>query len=103
MDPDLAKGNKQPYFPQAADVWALGAILFILLTSQFPFNAEFEADLFRKVMNAKYQFPEYKNIHVPDHKGVSEAAKSLIRKIFTINPKLRITAGEILKDPWVTG
>jgi len=54
-------------------------------------------------MNAKYQFPEYKNIHVPDHKGVSEAAKSLIRKIFTINPKLRITAGEILKDPWVTG
>ena len=55
MDPDLAR--KQPYLGQAADVWALGVILFILITSKFPFHAEFEHDLFRKIINAKYQFP----------------------------------------------
>ena len=47
MDPDLVK--KHPYLGQAADVWACGVILFILLTGRLPFFAEFEADLFRKI------------------------------------------------------
>jgi len=47
MDPLLVK--KQPYFGQAADVWACGVILFTLLTGRLPYLAEFEADLFRKI------------------------------------------------------
>ena len=76
-----------------------------MITSKFPFYAEFEADLFRKIINAKYQFPVDMSQHVPEKsaKGVSEGAKSLIRKIFQVNPKMRITAAEILEDPWVTG
>ena len=55
MDPSLAK--KQPYLGHAADVWACGVILFTLLTGRLPYNAEFEADLFRKIQFAKYQYP----------------------------------------------
>jgi MAP/microtubule affinity-regulating kinase len=55
MDPDLAK--RANYLGQAADVWALGVILFILLTNKLPFFAEFEADLFRKIQNSKFKFP----------------------------------------------
>lgn len=55
MDPSLVK--KQPYLGKAADVWACGVILFILLTGRLPFFAEFEADLFRKIQGAKYQYP----------------------------------------------
>jgi 5'-AMP-activated protein kinase catalytic alpha subunit len=47
MDPDLAR--KVPYSGHAADVWALGVILFMLLTGRLPFYAEFEADLYRKI------------------------------------------------------
>ena len=61
MDPDLAKGNKQLYHAQAADVWALGVILFILITAKFPFHGEFDHDLFRKIIYAKYQFPVHMN------------------------------------------
>jgi len=47
MDPDLVR--KQPYSGQAADVWAAGVILYIILVGKLPFFGEFEADLFRKI------------------------------------------------------
>lgn len=47
MDPDLSR--KAPYSPFAADVWALGVILYIIYVGKLPFFAEFEGDLFRKI------------------------------------------------------
>ena len=47
MDPDLAR--KVPYNGFAADIWACGIILYIILTGTLPFYGEFEADLFRKI------------------------------------------------------
>lgn len=55
MDPDLA--SKKPANGHAADVWALGVILFNLLSGRMPFFADFEADLFRRIQAAKYQWP----------------------------------------------
>lgn len=47
MDPDLVK--KAAYNGHAADVWALGVLLFILTTGKLPFYAAFEGDLYRKI------------------------------------------------------
>jgi serine/threonine protein kinase len=73
MDPDIAR--KQDYGGHAADVWALGVLLFILLTGKLPFFGEFEGDLFRKIQKAKFDFP----------KEVSPQSKNLIRKIFQVD------------------
>ena len=52
MAPEIVK--KTPYNPQAADVWAAGVILYLIFVGKLPFFGEFEADLFRKIQNAKY-------------------------------------------------
>lgn len=70
MDPDIVK--KKEYNGQAADVWALGVILFILITGKLPFFGEFEGDLFRKIQTAKYDIP----------KEISTEGKALLKKIF---------------------
>ena len=83
MDPDIVR--KKEYNGQAADVWALGVILFIVLTGKLPFFGEFEGDLFRKIQKAKYDIP----------KDVSNEAKNLLKKIFQVEATQRILAQDV--------
>ena len=104
MCPDLVKKNS--YSGQAADVWALGVILFILVTGRLPFHGEFEGDLFRRIQQAKYQYPDEGRVPQPDGSqgtgfAPSSGLKSLIRKIFEPTASLRPTADQVLADPWL--
>jgi serine/threonine protein kinase len=85
MDPDLVR--KVPYSGQAADVWACGIILYIIVVGKLPFFGEFEADLFRKIQSGKY-FP------IPNEIG-STKVRGLLNAIFTVDPKLRISAEQV--------
>lgn len=47
MDPDICR--KVAYSPFAADMWACGVILYIVVVGRLPFFGEFEGDLFRRI------------------------------------------------------
>ena len=91
MDPDICR--KQPYLPMAADVWACGVILYTLFTGKFPFDGEFEQDLYRKIQQAKFH-------QVPQELGCQKI-RSLFTSIFQADSSKRITAEELLEHPWV--
>ena len=47
MSPELAQ--KKDYLGPPADIWALGVLLFIMLTGKLPFFGDFEDDLYRRI------------------------------------------------------
>ena len=91
MDPDLAR--KVPYNGFAADVWACGVILYIVLAGNLPYHGEFEADLFRKIQNGKFK-------SLPQDIG-SQKVRHLLKLIFEVDANSRITAEKILEHPWL--
>lgn len=64
----------------ACDIWALGCIMFQMISGKFPFRAATEYLIFKKIQNLDYSFPE----------GFDETARSLIKDILVLEPEKRI-------------
>ena len=89
MSPEMLQGEGSG---KPSDIWALGVLLYILLTEKKPFNGRTQADVFKKIIAG--------NFHMPDY--LSSQAQDLIRKMLRKSTYRRITAAEILKHPWIT-
>ena len=72
-------------------MWALGVLLFALLTGTFPFRGISESDLYYKIQRGNFKIPDF----------VSKDAKRIIYRLLDIDYRRRITARELIKDPWV--
>eukprot|EP00752_Nemacystus_decipiens_P007342 g6568.t1 len=87
-------------FNAAADMWAIGVIMFIMLVGIHPFDLEggtTDVEILRRVANAEVPMSE----GVTDH--LSEAALDLMRKLMEKDPRRRLTADAMLRHPWTTG
>jgi len=84
------------------DCWALGIILYIMLTGFHPFDIDGTAsdeEIEEKILSRKA--PPLRNSPLTAH--LSESAISLIEQMLQWNPEDRLTAAEMLEHPWVTG
>ena len=90
--PEILEGKK---YDVKADMWSIGVILYILMGGYPPFIENNQRDLFRKIRKGDYEFhPEYWS-------AVSDNAKHLISSLLTVNPDLRLSAGEALGNSWM--
>eukprot|EP00824_Muranothrix_gubernata_P006439 TRINITY_DN1827_c0_g1_i3.p1 TRINITY_DN1827_c0_g1~~TRINITY_DN1827_c0_g1_i3.p1 ORF type:complete len:233 (+),score=8.30 TRINITY_DN1827_c0_g1_i3:33-701(+) len=88
MAPEIV--SKKEYEGPPADVWALGVLLFAMLCGTFPFKGSTDKELYSRI-NAG-------NVNIPSH--VSPLASALLLRIFVVDASQRITACQILQDPW---
>ncbi len=56
MSPEIV--SKKPHNYMKADIWALGIVLFALLTGKFPFKGETNKDLYKKIARGSFQLPD---------------------------------------------
>lgn len=74
------------------DVWALGIILFALVTGCMPFDGRNQYEILTNILNINYSFE--------NKKEVSPEFKDLISRIFVADPQQRIRLYEIISHEW---
>mmetsp|Transcript_4477 Transcript_4477/g.6048 ORF Transcript_4477/g.6048 Transcript_4477/m.6048 type:complete len:498 (+) Transcript_4477:104-1597(+) len=85
--------NKTYY--DVTDTWAVGVILYILLSGYPPFYSENTREKQMSIVQGRYDFDE------PIWERVSKEAKQLIQGLLVVDHKKRLTASQVLEHPWV--
>ncbi|KAL7553184.1 hypothetical protein ACHAWF_016443 [Thalassiosira exigua] len=83
-------------YDQAADLWSIGVIAFMLLSSQMPFFGKTQEDVVRKILNCGYVMRGLK------WTKASKEAKAFVQKLLVIDPSNRPSASKALQDEWIS-
>ena len=66
-------------------MWALGVLLFAMLTGSFPFRGISETDMYYKIQRGMFKVPEI----------VGKDARRIICRLLEVDTKRRMTAKEV--------
>ena len=89
VSPEILKGD----YTEICDIWSAGVILYIFLSGDPPFNGPSDSDIYNKIAQMKFSFPEKK------WNTISNDAKDLITHMIAPENE-RYTAKQVLKHPW---
>ena len=91
MAPEIVK--KHEYSGFASDIWALGIVLYVMLTGRFPFKAKTEKELFGRIVVGNYLPPACMGFET----------KHLVAKMLAVDPLKRPCAAELQREQWLGG
>lgn len=80
----------EDYYGDSADIWALGVILYTILTGTYPFKASNDPDLHEKIQKTQVKIPSF----------ISPQGKKLISKMLKKESYNRPKIKDIINDPW---
>lgn len=81
---------------EAADLWSVGVIMYVILCGYPPFYGETEKDAVASVRRGSFSFP------AKHWRNVSADAQHLIRHLLKMNPHDRYTAEQTLSHVWTS-
>ncbi|XP_069041268.1 caM kinase-like vesicle-associated, like [Lepisosteus oculatus] len=92
-------------YGRPVDCWAVGVIMYILLSGNPPFYDETEEEntdlhnriIFCRIVSGEFEFDS------PYWDEISPAAKELVCRLMEVDPMLRITAQDALWHEWIAG
>ena len=83
---------RKPYRGSEVDVWAMGVVLYSMVTGNFPFPGADPSQIAGSICRRDYLVPS----------GVSPTLLDLLARMLTKDPRSRITVGEIQQHPWIS-
>ncbi|XP_059508025.1 serine/threonine-protein kinase 33 isoform X1 [Stegostoma tigrinum] len=94
MAPEVLSAHQ---YTQQCDTWSIGVIMYTLLSGDPPFVANSEEKLAEVVNKGELHFDD------SVLQEISDGAKDVLSRLLKVDPAHRITANELLDNPWVTG
>jgi serine/threonine protein kinase len=91
--PESCKSDASEFSGKAADIWALGLSLYIIIYKNLPFWSESLIGLFETIQSFELKFGDFPVL--------SEDLKDLMSKLLDKNPETRIKMLELLQHPWL--
>ncbi|XP_014512236.1 serine/threonine-protein kinase Aurora-3 isoform X1 [Vigna radiata var. radiata] len=90
LAPEMVENKAHDY---AVDNWTLGILCYEFLFGAPPFEAESQADTFKRIMKVDLSFPS--------NPSVSLDAKSLISRLLVKDSLRRLSLQKIMEHPWI--
>jgi serine/threonine protein kinase len=91
MAPEVLKGN----YSTKADVWSIGVIAYMLLSSQMPFYGRKRRHIVEQIINCQFDFRGRR------WKRISDQAKAFIEDLLVLDPEERTDAQQALSTSWL--
>jgi calcium-dependent protein kinase len=91
MAPQVLQG----IYSSQADLWAIGVISFMLLSSAKPFYSKRRHKMIDLIMRADYSF------QAPVWETVSSNAKNFVSQLLVVDPNVRMDAAAALQHTWL--
>lgn len=91
MSPELLNGD----YTEKNDVWSVGVISFMLLSSSMPFYGRDRPHIMRRILSGRYSFSSRRWTQVSSH------AKTFVQSLLEADPHKRPSAAEAFKSEWL--
>ena len=82
-------------YTSQADIWSVGVITYMLLSSQMPFYGQERQEIVEQIMTAQY------NLNGRRWKRVSAKAKSFVEDLLVLDPNERLTGDAACASTWL--
>lgn len=89
LAPEILQGG----YDIKCDLWSLGITMHFMLTGDYPYKGNTNAEIFKKISSATEADTEALKL-------ISTNAADLLKKLLVKNPSFRIGANEALNHPW---
>lgn len=90
MAPEVIKGK----YDEACDVWSIGVMAFMLLSSSLPFYGQSRSQVVRKILHNKFGFKGSR------WKKVSKESMAFVKSLLVADVKSRPAAAQAMGDVW---
>ncbi|CAB9514194.1 MAP kinase-activated protein kinase 2 (Fragment) [Seminavis robusta] len=91
MAPEVIRGN----YTEKCDVWSIGVLAFMLLSSCFPFFGENDKEIATKIVGNQWDFWDDER-----WKGIGGDAKGFVKRILTLDAATRPSATNAMENGW---
>jgi len=93
--PDILLATDESGYGPNVDMWAVGVLLYILLSGRLPFSGDSDDELFKAILEGELVWKS------PQFDEVSADAKDLISHLIVVDTDQRYSASQSLQHPFI--